>query len=693
MRSKTETLSKHRIWTPGRIAGLLAIAVAVAGLLLVRSTGSGGATAVPSGAHAGQLTLEPCTYATERGDVRADCGTLVVPENRADPQSRLIALPVTRIRSRSPHPAEPIFRLEGGPGRTNMEFPFASRYTGHRDLVLVGYRGVDGSARLDCPEVSSARRESADLLSTASLRASARAMRSCAARLRSEGFDLAGYTLPERVDDLEAARRAMGYRRVDLLSESFGTRVALVYAWRHPRSIRRSAMIGVNPPGHFVWAASQTDAQLRRFAALCGRGPDCRTRYGGLVASMRHTAAHLPGSWGPLPIQRGNMELGSFFGLMDASAQASPISAPMTLDAWRAAAEGDASGLWFQSFAAGLLFPRIQVWGDSAAMARVDAAAAAKHFRRGSHPGSPLGDAGSTFLWAGGALARAWPATPGESAYSRMRDSGVPTLLISGTLDGATPAANATRELLPHLRDGHQVLLHGFGHTTDFWKTQAAAGSHLVNVYLDTGRVDASRYVPQKVDFTPPLTQTELAKLVAGSMAGLALFTMLSLAWMALRVRRRGRLGRVTRVVARSAWALVIGVGGWLAAALFALIALPSVPADAEPLIVLGMAVSVALAGWLGWRGPDRAAAGRAGLAAAVAGALAGGWLGFGCASEMLAVVTTLVGAVAGANLALIACDVAADGGGGAMRPSRRRTRCRASRSFRATGEARVAGQ
>jgi hypothetical protein len=27
----------------------------------------------------------------------------------------------------------------------------ASRYVDDRDLVLVGYRGVDGSVRLDCP--------------------------------------------------------------------------------------------------------------------------------------------------------------------------------------------------------------------------------------------------------------------------------------------------------------------------------------------------------------------------------------------------------------------------------------------------------------------------------------------------------------------------------------------------------------
>ena len=145
-----------------------------------------------------------------------------MPENRHDPNSRLIALPVIVIRAIRPIQV-PIFRLEGGPGVTNMEFPDASRFTANHDVVLVGYRGVDGSVRLDCPEVSSAIEDSGDLLSEQSYRAVAAAYRSCADRLRSDGVDLAGYSIPEEVDDLEAARHALGYHQIDLVSESAGT--------------------------------------------------------------------------------------------------------------------------------------------------------------------------------------------------------------------------------------------------------------------------------------------------------------------------------------------------------------------------------------------------------------------------------------------------------------------------------------
>jgi pimeloyl-ACP methyl ester carboxylesterase len=185
---------------------------------------------------------------------------------------------VTRIRAQSDHPAEPIFYLEGGPGITNINFMAASRYAEDRDVVLVGYRGVDGSVRLDCPEVGSMLKGSNDILGEASFRAYGDAFRACANRLTAEGVDLASYGLAQQVDDLEAARVALGYGRIDLLSQSAGTRTALIYAWRFPESIHRSVMIGVNPPGHTLWDAQTTDEQIGRYVALCAQDATCSKR-------------------------------------------------------------------------------------------------------------------------------------------------------------------------------------------------------------------------------------------------------------------------------------------------------------------------------------------------------------------------------------------------------------------------------
>ncbi len=79
-----------------------------------------------------------------------------------------------------------------------------------------------------------------------------------------------------------------------------------------------------------------------------------------------------------------------------------------------------------------------------------------------------------------------------------MRDSNVETLLIGGNLDFATPPQWATRELLPHLPNGHEVVLRDLGHSDDFWTYQPEASSRLINTFLASGRVDTLALQPQR---------------------------------------------------------------------------------------------------------------------------------------------------------------------------------------------------
>ena len=662
-RTTDRIVEPARAFTPGRIVAFLAIGVLVLGLGYLRFAPGLGSVSVPAGAKAGDLSLEPCDYRTENGSYAADCGTLVVPENRADLQSRLIAVPVTRIRARSDQPGEPIFYLEGGPGITNMKFKYASRYADDRDVVLVGYRGVDGSVRLDCPEVESALRHSSDLLGEKSFRASADGFRACAERLRADGVDLAGYGMAQQVDDMEAARKALGYDRIDLLSQSAGTRTALVYGWRYPESIHRSVMIGVNPPGHFLWYPQTTNEQIGRYADLCAKDASCSKRTDDLAATMRRTAADIPDRWFSLPIKGGNVRVASFLGLMESSSEATPFAAPLILDGWLSAADGDASGFWTASVISELMFPKAFVWGQFASFGRPDAQAARAYFSSAEKGrDSNLGYAATAFTWGGGRLADAWPAAPDESEYSRVRTSYVETLLIGGALDFSTPPQVATKELLPYLPNGHEVVLPGLGHTASFLTEQPEAGSRLINTFFATGRVDDSLYRPQKVDFMPAITLPSVAKIVAGTMVGLALLTVLSLLWMARRVHTRGRFGRKTSATLRSLSPIVLGLGGWFLGVLIVLTTIPGVPLDHGLLTVLAVGVPVGLGIYFAWVNRDWSTRTKTtGFAAAAGGALLGAWLGFHATEGLLALLTAIVGAAVGANLLLLALDIAWD--------------------------------
>ena len=646
---------RPRAFTWARTAGLAVTIVLLTGLVYVGASSSSGAVSVPQGAHAGQLAMHPCTY----GAYRADCGTLVVPEDRANPRSRLIALPVTRVLARSSHPLAPIFVLNGGPGITNMTFPQASRYAAQHDVVMVGYRGVDGSSVLNCPEVTAALESSADYLAKASLSAYSKAFASCAKRLERSGVDLAGYTLAEQAADIDAARVALGYRRIDLLSESEGTRLAMIYQWRYPKTVDRSAMIGVNPPGNFLYSGAEIDQGIQAYSALSAKQPACRARTANLAASMQRTAAHMPKRWYFLPIQPGNVLIGTFMGLNEATTVDQPLSGPQTLDSWISAAQGDPSGFWLLSLMAGIALPQSFVWGEFASIGMADAQPVERYYSSGADRGSIIGNPLADFLWGAGGLVHAWPANPGEDQYTRVQSSNVPTLLVGGTLDFQTPAQNATKELLPHLRNGHQVILSGLGHADDFFSYEPSASTQLLTTFYATGRVDTSRYTPNMVSFATSPTQAAIAKDILGFMIGLAALAALSLLWVALRVRRYGAAGRKTSVVARTIVPVVLGLGGWLGAALVVLALWPALSLSSELLGILGPSVPIALGLYLAWahRDWDRATKSR-GLLAAVAGALLGGWLGFTAVSGLSALVTTTIGAAAGGNLALIAVSL-----------------------------------
>jgi pimeloyl-ACP methyl ester carboxylesterase len=653
-----------KLFGPARIVALALISLTTLGLAYLHFTSGVASVSVPQGAHAGQLRLHPCHYATENGSYAADCGTFVVPENRHDAHSRLIALPVIRIAARSARHGVPLFRLQGGPGITNLDFEDASRFAGTRDVVLVGYRGIDGSTKLDCPEVTSQLEHTRDFLSERSLRARATAFKTCASRLSHAGFDLAGYTLPERVDDLDAARRAMGYQRIDLISESAGTRTAMIYAWRYPQHVHRSVMIAVNPPGNFLWDAKTTGEQVRRYAVLCAKDSSCRRQTTDLAASIHSGYEHIPGHWWFLPIKKGNAQASAFFGLMNATSDgAGPLAAPKTIDTLIAAGRGDGSGAWLLSLMGQLIFPRTQVWGDVAAVARSDAAYARQFYATRAERGSLIDSPGTDLIWDGGRLVDSWPSNPDENEYTQVPNSNVETLLIGGNLDFATPPQNATRQLLPHLPNGHQVVLRDLGHSDDLWVYQPAASKRLINTFFDSGRVDTSLYTQNAVDFTPSFSQGLIAKIVLAVMVGFAALLVLSLLRMALRVRRRRGFGWKTSGAVRSVYMLPLGLGGWCLGELVALMLLPTVPLTNPLLGSLSVGAPVGLATYLAWVNRDwNARAKYAGLAAALVSGLVGAWLGFNVTSAglgLMAPLVAIVGAALGANVILIALDVA----------------------------------
>jgi len=467
---------------------------------------------IPAHAKAGEfINLASCTYEARDVEYAAECGDLVVPENRHDPNSRLITIPITRIHSTGNNTAEPLFYLSGGPGESNTRF-YGSRvawFIEQHDIVLVGYRGIDGSIRLDCPEVSvHIKNLPGDMLGEASIEQMTGAYASCAERLQNEGVDLAGYTPVEVIDDFETARLALGYVKINLFSVSYGTRLAMIYAWRHPESIHRSAMVAVNPPSHmFYYEPAVIDQQLEYFTELCKQDPKCSAKTDNLAETIRTISHNMPKRWMGFPIDRGMLRAASFESISDAQ------SASKVFDVWLAAAKGDYSGMAMLSLAGPMMFANATVWGDNIAKAAGADYDATQDLRSNMNlADSILGSPRSEMA----AAAAGWPVNSIPEEYQQVQPSDVETLLVSGNIDLWTPAQFAEEEFLPSLSKGQHVELAEFGHAEMLWR-QPEASETLLTTFFDTGEADDSLFTYQSWEYNPGLGFPAIAKIIAAA--------------------------------------------------------------------------------------------------------------------------------------------------------------------------------
>lgn len=466
---------------------------------------------------------------------QADSGSLAVKQRRNDPNSRTIMIPIRRIRATGSAPAEPVFHLSGGPGQSNLTSFDFDYFIERHDHVMVGYRGVDGEVNLDCPEVVEAIKASGDILAPDATSRVAQAFAQCSSRLTASGVDLDGYTIVEVADDLEQARAQLGYPRISIIAESFGTRIALIYAMKYPDRIKRMILIGVNPPGHMVWDAGQSDSLLMRYAELWSQDSVASARYPDLAGAFRSVNGAMPDRWLFFPIHEGTVKSSVFSFLFHRE------TAAQAFDAYVAAAEGDPSGLWLISAVSAYIYPDVVNWGDNASKAVSADYEPGRDYIAELMPddavlGAPLGK----FLWAP-AQKGAWPITPIGAQYRQAQPCSVQTLFLNGSLDFSTPAENTERELLPLFPNGRHVVFAEMGHINDLWRVQPDRAKRLLVTFLEEGRVMDHPAAPARMDFQVSLGLPAIAKLVVGGAALVLVLLALAFILLLRRFRRRVR--------------------------------------------------------------------------------------------------------------------------------------------------------
>lgn len=223
------------------------------------------------------------------GGATVVCGEYQVPENRSNPNGRMIRMPFAILHSQNPNPMpDPVvFISSGGPGGSSLDVLAAyvnSAYLQKRDFIFVEQRGNKyAEPALECPEVQMATFANFSTVDARDVEIAREvdAAHICRDRLLAQGIDLTAYNSAESAADLEDLRQLLGYEQWNLVGASYSARLVLTTMRLYPEGIRSVILDSIYVPE--VNAYEQRIPSLVRaletLFANCSADVECETAY------------------------------------------------------------------------------------------------------------------------------------------------------------------------------------------------------------------------------------------------------------------------------------------------------------------------------------------------------------------------------------------------------------------------------
>ena len=276
-------------------------------------------------------------------------GLFLAPEDYQNPNDKKIVLPFQLYKKEQDSNKETILYLGGGPGLSNMKYTPPYEMIELFDVLVVGYRGVDGSVALDSYEIEKALLGvGQDALSNDSIQNMKDAASRFKNRMMLEEININQYHIGNIIEDIELLRNSLSIDTLNLMSISFGTRVSLIYQSVYPEVIQRSVMESVNVDGGFIWDQYIFDNQLQEIAEMF-KTDNCKSPY----ESIKNVLTEMPNKWKLIPIDSGKVRIMTFVGLFNAEMASGIISS------YCKAENGDYSGIAMLSFAYDFMVPKM----------------------------------------------------------------------------------------------------------------------------------------------------------------------------------------------------------------------------------------------------------------------------------------------------------------------------------------------
>lgn len=444
-----------------------------------------------------------------RGDtVDALEGRITVPLVRSDPASREITLRYVRFPATTATPGSPIVYLAGGPGGSGIDGMRGNRhefFMGLRaiaDVVALDQRGTGDSEPDDvvCRHERGHRADRPGSRETY-LTVIEEEVERCVRRLRERGIDVRGFTTAESADDVEALRRRLGTPRLTLLGSSYGTHLALAVARRHPGSVDRLILAGVEGPVHTIKLPGNVERNLRDVAARVREDPLYAERLPELVGTIDSLVAALERE--PVEVElidrtiiAGPWDLREFVA-STIGRRSSLEGLPSSIDAFR-------RGRWTEL---GRWVERRRAPGATHAMSRATDCASYASAERLERIRSEAPDAVT-----GAAIDFPLPEVCDVPGLPRLGDDfrapldlDIPALLISGALDGRTPLSNA-REVAEGMPRARHLVLENAGHGAELVAGSPAI-AEAIHAFL-RGEPSPDRLTLPPWTFDPPVERS-----------------------------------------------------------------------------------------------------------------------------------------------------------------------------------------
>ncbi|MEM1110310.1 MAG: alpha/beta hydrolase [Pseudomonadota bacterium] len=404
----------------------------------------------------------------------AEFGILLTRENPADDESRQIGVAFTRFAASGEVTAPPLFVMPGGPGFSYRDVSAAQqqaspslavfqRLRQYQDVVVMEQRGGQHSfPYLDCqafvPE-GTAVRSPEDL--EAATRATSTA---CRRAWLDKGVDLKSYTVDKAAADVDAVRRALGYDKINVAGNSFGSHWTMAVLRYHGEHVNAALLSGLEGPDHTFDTPSEVRNALQRVADVAASEPglaDVMPEQG-LIAALEEVIVRLDSK----PVAVDGMTLSGSD--VRAMARGFPYASNrLAVAEWPAMVielhRGDYTRL--AAFAAG----RREFEPDSAMYYVMDCASGGTDARRERNAADPAMELMGNINAGYNAACAVWTdADMGETFRAGFTTS-VPTVMYQGNWDVSTPMENALS--IREIFEDHRLVIADRATHAQVWHT------------------------------------------------------------------------------------------------------------------------------------------------------------------------------------------------------------------------------